>query len=374
MLVGDLSSWRLPADSALRRAPPRPPAQRQPDYLERFDALTLLADVFEAPDGASAMAIAPPPLNLEPALRAARYASQGVLREVAFTPMHLVWRLVSQGARAGDVVEVSGALGEAALRVTANLGGLFAGRRVLVTLSKDNKLPWITDWLRFHVLEHGADAALIYDNGSTAYDLAALDEAVSGVAGLRAAVVVPWPFRYGPGAHNGSAWDSNYCKMTFYEHARWRFLWAARSVLNCDVDELVLTEDRRGVFEMTEGSAAGYLAFPGVWIENVGEAGAGASLPRFTDFRVRLREADSPPKWCVVPGRLPDAARWATHRIEGAREDGAADGVLFRHFRAISTGWKYPRGAPVAFDAARHVVDEPLRAALGRVFPPRREG
>ena len=34
---------------------------------------------------------------------------------------------------------------------------LFAGKRVLYTLSKDNEVDWITDWVRFHARNHGAN-------------------------------------------------------------------------------------------------------------------------------------------------------------------------------------------------------------------------
>ena len=48
-------------------------------------------------------------------------------------------------------------------------GGAFAGRNCLMTLSRDNALDWIRDWAAFHVREHGADAVLFFDNGSTDY-------------------------------------------------------------------------------------------------------------------------------------------------------------------------------------------------------------
>lgn len=46
---------------------------------------------------------------------------------------------------------------------------LFAGSRALLTMSKNNRVPWIRDWVIHHVTFHGADALLLIDNDSTSY-------------------------------------------------------------------------------------------------------------------------------------------------------------------------------------------------------------
>jgi hypothetical protein len=45
-----LSAVTLDPSSGLRRAPPRPLHLRQPDYAEKFDALTVFYDCFRAAD------------------------------------------------------------------------------------------------------------------------------------------------------------------------------------------------------------------------------------------------------------------------------------------------------------------------------------
>ena len=49
------------------------------------------------------------------------------------------------------------------------------------------------------------------------------------------------------------------------EHARFRCLSSARSVLQGDVDELVLADKGRSVFDLAERSVGGYLRYGGLW-------------------------------------------------------------------------------------------------------------
>ena len=53
--------------------------------------------------------------------------------------------------------------------IQPNRSAALRGDRVIFTINKDNDLAWIADWARFYVAEHGATAAVVYDNGSTDY-------------------------------------------------------------------------------------------------------------------------------------------------------------------------------------------------------------
>ncbi len=127
----------------------------------------------------------------------------------------------------------------------------FAGKRVLLTLSKNNRLEWICDWIRFHQDHHGANAVLLYDNNSTLYSLDELASAIANLPGIEATKVIHWPYKYGPQGHGGGFWDSDFCQSGALEDARWRYLQRARSVLNVDIDELVLPRSQ-SVFERVE--------------------------------------------------------------------------------------------------------------------------
>jgi hypothetical protein len=67
-----------------------------------------------------------------------------------------------------------------------------------------------------------------------------------------------WPFKYGPqGANSWDHWDSDFCQLGAWEHARWRFLQNARSAMNSDIDELVLSKSGQSVFEAAEHHGPG---------------------------------------------------------------------------------------------------------------------
>ena len=75
---------------------------------------------------------------------------------------------------------------------------MFSGLNVLLTLSKDNEIRWIRDWVTFFARRHECDAVLLYDNASTRYGSVDIYTAISSVPGIKACVVVHWPYKYGP--------------------------------------------------------------------------------------------------------------------------------------------------------------------------------
>ena len=107
------------------------------------------------------------------------------------------------------------------LAAQPNLCELFRGKRVMVTMSKDNDLAWIRDWVEFHTRNHGCDAVLLYDNGSTQYEAAKLQEIVAAIPGVDAALVVTWPFSYGPGG--GGGMRKVWVALNGLEHQVWDF-------------------------------------------------------------------------------------------------------------------------------------------------------
>ncbi|WP_216075142.1 hypothetical protein, partial [Acinetobacter baumannii] len=81
----------------------------------------------------------------------------------------------------------------------------------------------IQDWVRFSRDVHGADAVLIYDNGSTSYSLADLAGALGALDGIAVARVVSWPYKFGPQGFDAKRfWDSDYGQHGVWEHGRRR--------------------------------------------------------------------------------------------------------------------------------------------------------
>ncbi|MFC3096854.1 glycosyltransferase family protein [Alteraurantiacibacter palmitatis] len=371
-----LSSVTLDPATGLLREAARPENMRQPDYAEKYDWDTLFYDVYRA--GQHIVFQGPPFLNLLEPLKASA-PFKGRFGFPRFAARHFGQKKRGEiwlRSAAGDVA-IDGPLGRYAIKVQPDMAHLFAGRRVITTLSKDNDLRWIADWVRFYARIHGADGVLFYDNGSTAYDMAELQTTLDEAAGgAFPAIAVSWPFRYGPqggmaGAVNGveADWDSDFCQTGSLQHARHRFLRRARSVLNVDVDEMVLDDGgNQSIFAATEASRSGFIKFPGRWIGTHADPPVARATCRHADFVHRDLPAEPvcPPKYCLVPGRadrLSDS--WSVHNLFGAAANRRLSRRFsYRHMRGITNSWKEDRWAADGTDRAALPRDAALEAAF----------
>lgn len=372
----------LPA--GVRREPTRPLAHRDEDFDAKFDAETLFYDAFRGADGRIVL-LGPPFLNLRQALEAMAVTARpsGAACRFALREWDRHGQILVDAPDDTTHLSLETSFGRIDIAMGPSEVDLFFGRRVLFTLSKNNRLNWIQDWIRFARDAHGADAVLFYDNGSTRYSTEELAEAIGAVGGIAVARVVSWPFKYGPqGLDAWRFWDSDYCQHGAWEHARRRFLEAAASAQNADVDEMVVSPDGRSVFEAAENDRFGIVRYRGRWVVGIGEP---AETPpdhvRHTDFgtvqRAQMRRRFGilprdalacPPKWTLVPSRCPDNAQWRVHTVDrwpaALRTNGAFG---YRHFREINDNWKYARTRAERFDPAVHEADDLLKAHFARV-------
>jgi hypothetical protein len=245
--------------------------------------------------------------------------------------------------------------------VRATHHNAFQGRKVLLAISQDNDLNWISDWAEFHARLHGVDAVLMYDNGSTLYGPDDLLGRLKAVPGIAAAAVVVWPYRFGC---HGRGFDGTYCQYTAIETARRRFLRKARGVLQIDVDELVVSQDGASLFDELERSSMGAILFEGVWIENIRERSD--TTFRHRDFR-HAGAIHKPTKWAAIPSMLPDGVQMKNHDFENGFKAPVSHDLRYRHFRAISTSWKYRRDRPESYDPAVHQLDMELTRDMRRI-------
>lgn len=369
-----LSQCRIPASSGILRQPPRPPHLRNAAYAEQFDWDSLFYDVYRV--GRHVVFQGPPLLNLREGVERSDYFASR-LRGL-FPRARLIERNRSSEywvRESRDHVTFDGPLGCFDISVQPNLSERFVGRRVLHTLSRNNDIAWIVDWMRFYVAVHGADALLLYDNASTDYSSAELRAVLASTFPELPVAVVDWPFRYGPqggmaGAVDGqpTEWDSDYCQTGSLQHARFRFLTRARSVLNVDIDELVLSTRGRSIFAATESALGGFIKFAGHWVSATTPHGVARNGGRHGDFwLLDAEEADRcPPKWCVVPAKV-DSFRhcWSVHNLFGTRRNRKiSTEFTYRHMRGISKGWKENRWDAVPYDPTRFTRDEALHTAF----------
>lgn len=361
-----LSSWSLGLNSPVVRHPFRRPALRHADFEDRYDFRTVFYDCFWSADGSSLRLIGPPLQNLADDLGLRFFAvPSGEELPVTVLPRVFATILVIPASPGLRSLRVETAAGTAFIGPQPNLSNLFAGRRVLMTLSQNNELEWIRDWVIYHQRVHGCDGVLVYDNNSTRYDISELKGCLAGISGVTG-LAVDWPFRYGP--FDGrlpltyDLWEGHFCQFGMLEHARYRFLADARCGLNLDIDELVVCPGGESICDLTEGSATGFLKFGGKWVEpfaaTSGEAG---TKPLHRHFRHRKtgRTQGCENKYTVVPSRVPDSAQFGIHDIFGHADSPLPGGVELRHFKAINTNWTVDRpGTLQKRSNAGHAPDE----------------
>jgi hypothetical protein len=383
--VVPLHPVRLSDFTCARRAPVRPTAERGELFAAEFDDDTFLFDLFDAGgSGAEIMGVGPPLFNLEPLAKRFGFVAQpgGAQCAVAFRTLDRTMEMRIEAFAPASSLKAGGPLGDFTASLSPSGHALFAGRRVLFTLSKNNPLPWIQDWIRYHRDIHGCDAVLIYDNGSTDYDVAELAAAIGAVRGLQAAAIVPWPFKYGPQGSSAGAWDSDFCQLGMLEHARWRFLQRARSALNADIDELVVGPNDDGVFAAVERSPFGVISYYGYWLFRLQGAGMNDRLreeSRHRDFVIANRPRrrwlvfpDYPNqcrrKYAIVPRRCPQKSQWRIHAVSRWPQAKVPSlRVSYRHFQPLSTNWRYRRDETRLFDPAIYEVDSALKRNFDRV-------
>ncbi len=161
------------------------------------------------------------------------------------------------------------------------------------------------------------------------------------------------------------------------EDARWRFLADAYGVLNCDIDELILSSEGN-VFDKAAASSAGYVKFAGRWVTPPLTSAETAPrhrestdqlLPQWRWRGLRLKDTKlCPAKWAVVPGHCPAEAHWSVHEIVGMQTKTLQQSdTCYRHFTRIGTNWKNNRQSIERDTSRRRKEDTDLQQAFARV-------
>lgn len=353
----------VPETSDLRRDPPRPVELRPANYMEKFDGTTVAYDVFKRGD--DVWLVGPPLRNFRAPLLESLETHPDQHLKVSCVDLNRAYEAIATGGPE-DREYIDAVFGgfEARAQINRSELGLFADCNVLVTLSKDNKLNWITDWARFYAQNHGVNAVLFYDNASSRYDAQAILGSLD-LPELDVVVVVEWPFKYGPQGgrwEDGTdyPWDSDFCQSGVLTHARRRFLERARYVVNHDIDELAITRSGCSLFDHVDSSPNGYIVYSGQWIETVSASVRDAGADRtFADFcYFRPSRARTTTKWAIDPTRASGAEQWRAHWVAGINEN-VESSVMHRHFAGITTGWKYDRQDDY-YSPLKHALDVPL--------------
>jgi hypothetical protein len=358
-----LSTIILPDDSDFKRDRARPKEFRHPAYDQEYDFQTVLYDAFVSHDESEIIIPAPSFLNFDDVINPAAiapFAPQGTIQK--FSKKN--WPNYSEVILGADCEAIAKKESQPFLQldlsdnhnfsiaVQKNHSDFFQNKRVVIAMLKFDYPEWIKGWMEFYVRYHKADAFLIYNNASPFIDSQNIIDLANSIIGVDAIAVVDWPFLYGPQAEGSGCWDSVFTKAGFFEHSKQRFLMRAKSVLNVDIDELVVMDNDFSVFEIVESFEDQYLLFHGIWASAPENISPQPENRRHSHYKYHGRiDADTkqcPSKWAVVPEKCPKNAQWTTHDIQGMNYvTYPNEQIRYRHFRNLNIGWKDDRTKPL---------------------------
>lgn len=363
-----MSTAALPSDFSLRRDPPPRCKVLKNSFWQHYDSTTLLYDAVQSADGTVTL-FAPKLFNLREVLEAAlEPLSQDIQGRVHWRfGRHLdCVRFRLDGSRQSLPLVLGGATLEVPL--TPLDTETFRGSNVVYTLSKNNDLGWVRDWLHYHHAAHGANGAVIADNGSTAYSTKELLETMRAVPGYRSVAVLRAPLPFGPRLGEcTSVSKAEFLQASLLNLARDRLLSTSRAMLNIDIDEMVVGRGDRSIFDATANSLFGFITFTGQWRYPCGAKDG----VRHSDHLCRSSEpVVCPTKYCIRPDSFVGKRHLQVHSVANA------DRNLFRsrrnfsylHLRHISTSWKYDR----ARDTPQALVHDSATEALFKKYLPTR--
>ena len=396
------------------------------DYRE-YDSRTIFYDVFRCDDDRKVVAIGPPPVNLRNELEKLRITCDGRIlphRKREYRKLCVLELTCDQAANTGKNLPLRFSFPSFDVDIEVPPPPLFSPAEAphlgLMTLQRNNPLPWILDWCRWHHRLHGVSRLVLYDNASDNRDdlvaaLARMGEAID-------TVLVDWPFPYGPRRSH----KNRFGQTGAQNHYLLRFGSADAWCLNLDIDECLVVSGKKTIKQYLhdcEGNGVVEVLFdsfivpphqgqPAIanrrvssyWFRNRERQGYAlkfAFKPRHIEY---MRQHIAYPKnriFAKLIGlpRLYDKTlrflygsvlkRLSSKRIfriffpnQFALRYPSPEEIFYYHFRGLNTNWRLERNPAEeveSFDASRHVPDTLIgelfiRAGLnddhGLPFPP----
>lgn len=215
---------------------------------------------------------------------------------------------------------------------------LFRDMNVLFSEVNSQPAKHIVDWLAYYCEHHGLEGALLLFRGQDDKTIQEVIRRSKKISSLKRLICIEFDAPLGradlpPASHPfncyaspgkdrmeippADPWTSPIGSMQIWEYTRRAWLAEAASVANLDVSDYVLPLEDATLFSRAKDSAAGYLPLLGVpcfpWRpRNPDKPVMADHICRQFDNTTRFS------RWCVVPSRLPEAARWRMNSIPKA--------------------------------------------------------
>lgn len=337
-----LAPLTLSGIGARRDFPKSLSAQEEQAYEQTYDFHTFAYDSFFDSDKKCLTIVCPKLFNFKTFIQRSLILVDG--RRLKFhTKKYARYdTLEAKLSHSPSEIVLRGSTQDAVSNVSLTDQSFFAGRNVLVTLSKNNSLQWVHDWAEHHALNQAADAVLFIDNGTTKYGIDEVAATLCSVHGLKRIGVISAHFAYGPvrSVEGRVGSKARFLQPAMLNLVRMRFLQEARAALLIDVDELVNGVDRESIFDATYRSPLRYLPIGGRWFDTRPEK---FGCARHSDHTIARYDMGScPSKYCIVPKSFLGNMSWSVHKIEPqfAKLIPASRSFYYSHLIRITDNWK----------------------------------
>lgn len=226
--------------------------------------------------------------------------------------------------------------------------------KILYTLQKDNDIQWIQDWINWHKTKHKIDTVIIYDNASTKYSI---DQLKCNLKDDSLEIIIEnCPYKFGPGAFNGSRWDSDYLQYAMYEQVRYYHCNEKSKIINADIDELVVCKNDTPIFNLLNEPKS-IVFYPGKWIDvQATNNTTSEKLMKHKDHTIIDKYFVCPNKWTANLDGLNDSTFLRIHDYTGDRSiKKITNKAIYLHHRCITTNWKYKRSKHISINNKNYI-------------------
>ncbi len=363
----------IPEHLPFRRDSPVPERYRDDYFHTQHDSHTLAYDAVRLSNGTDVLITCPELENFWPllrdGLRVNGVPARGLKRQLVGQCEHVRLR-----APNGSALSVRLDDWEAELPVRASESDAFRGRKVIATLSRNNDLEWISAWARYHARAHGADAVVLYDNNSDSYGLNEVADALDSVKELSVVRVIGTPYLFGDGVNaGGKAYWMYPLQNSILNITRLDMGAASEAVLNCDIDELVISKTGSSVFDAARSALRRGVKIRGSYV--FPDIPDPIPMPQYEHIRRADPNRACQNKWCARPaGLFSRVDGWTNYHEYGGdwmrrligRPRPHPDFEL-AHCVRTSTGW-YPERFSIEFPKAL-ARDPELERAMALARP-----
>lgn len=319
------------------------------DYTKEFDNSTIFYDVIQFHD--KIILVGPPLRNFMEVINSSKIIIDGELindDDKYFSDEDLTTRsfIKLKNADKKNKFKIVFSDGNIqSVKINQSVAAEYENSNVLMTLSKNNEIPWIINWIKYHVINFEIDTLLFYDNGSDIYTINSLLERIkSEVPNLENIIICEFDFKYGANIQQDKLdikFDSMFLQNSLLNHCKY-FLTVDNNILIWnDIDELIYGKNKVLKSELNKSPV---LLIESKWV--------GTFLKKekkdfiHNDFIYKKNEhIPSGSKWVFRPkGISPDSYRLNIHSISNIENKKISKRKLqILHYEGINNSWKRNR-------------------------------